>query len=72
MKHRRPRRSLISKAVGPAGALAVALAMSSSPAMAAGATSGKASATGVSADDPDPEAPWAPENDELPLHHKAV
>ncbi|AGS67267.1 alpha/beta hydrolase family protein [Streptomyces collinus] len=72
MKHRRPRRSLISKAAGPAGALAVALAMGSSPAMAAGTTSGKAPAPGVSAGDPDPDAPWAPENDELPLHHKLV
>ncbi|WP_333776908.1 alpha/beta hydrolase family protein [Streptomyces sp. IBSBF 3136] len=74
MKHRRPRqrRSLISKAVGPAGALAVALAMGSSPAMAAGTTSGKPAATGFSADEPDPDAPWAPENDEVPLDHKPV
>ncbi len=74
MTHRRPRhrRRVIARAVGSTGALAVTLAMGMTPAMAAGKTSDKPSATGFSPDQPDPKAPWAPENDELPLHHKPV
>ncbi|MET9498826.1 hydrolase [Streptomyces sp. NPDC006552] len=63
---------MIAKAVGPAGALAIALAMGSTPAMAAGKTSDKPAPTGSSPDELDPATPWAPENDEAPQHHKAV
>ncbi|MGW2321637.1 alpha/beta hydrolase family protein [Streptomyces sp. NPDC001680] len=80
MKHRRPRprRRAIARAVGTAGALAVALGAGMTPAMAAGKTSNKPSATGFSPDQPEQpnqpgqNTPWAPENDEAPLHHKAV
>ncbi|MEV5873658.1 hydrolase [Streptomyces sp. NPDC052101] len=66
---------MIARAVGTAGALAVALGAGMTPAMAAGKTSDKPAATGVSPDQPDqpnPNVPWAPENDEAPLHHKPV
>ncbi|MFJ9037187.1 alpha/beta hydrolase family protein [Streptomyces sp. NPDC102406] len=63
---------MIAKAVGPAGALAIALAMGTTPAMAAGKTSDKPTPTGPPADQPDPATPWAPENDEAPQHHKPV
>ncbi|MFF7748451.1 alpha/beta hydrolase family protein [Streptomyces sp. NPDC007971] len=81
MKHRRPRhrRRGIARAVGTAGALAVALGVGMTPAMAAGKTSNEPAATGFSPDDqphqadqPDGKTPWAPENDEAPLHHKPV
>ncbi|MGW3204597.1 alpha/beta hydrolase family protein [Streptomyces sp. NPDC001135] len=63
---------MLARAVGTAGALAVALGAGMTPAMAAGTTSGKPAATGSSPDQPDPKTPWAPENDEAPLHHKPV
>jgi predicted dienelactone hydrolase len=71
MQHRRPRhrRRLIARAVGSAGALAVALGAGITPAIAAGKTSDKPVATGFS---PDQDVPWAPENDEAPLQHEAV
>lgn len=74
MTHRRPRhrRGVIARAVGSAGALAVALAMGTTPALAAGKAPDQPSATGSPADTPVPKTPWAPENDELPLHHKPV
>jgi predicted dienelactone hydrolase len=74
MKHRRPRhrRRVIARAVGTAGALAVALGAGMTPAMAAGKTTNKPAATGFSPDQPDRHTPWAPENDEAPLHHKPV
>ncbi|MGJ5751637.1 platelet-activating factor acetylhydrolase isoform II [Streptomyces puniciscabiei] len=74
MKHRRPRhrRRGLARAVGTAGALAVALGAGMTPAMAAGKTSDKPAATGFSPDQTDPKTPWAPENDEAPLDHKAV
>lgn len=74
MKHRRPRppRRVLARAVGTAGALAVALGAGVTPAMAAGKMSGESATTGSSPDEPDASAPWAPENDELPLDHKAV
>ncbi|MGW4567118.1 alpha/beta hydrolase family protein [Streptomyces sp. NPDC004561] len=61
---------MIARAVGTAGALAVALGAGMSPAMAAGKTTDKPTATGES---PDKNAPWAPENDEkTPEQHKAL
>ncbi|WP_240468190.1 alpha/beta hydrolase family protein [Streptomyces dangxiongensis] len=74
MKHRRPPhcRRAIARAVGSAGALAVALSLGMTPAVAAGKTSDKPAATGFSADQPDPNTPLAPENDEAPQHHKPV
>ncbi|MEU6390867.1 hydrolase [Streptomyces sp. NPDC046939] len=74
MKHRRPRHRhrAIARAVGPAGALAIALAVGTTPAMAAGKTSDKPAPTGPPAGQPDPATPWAPENDEAPQHHKPV
>src|SRR4051812_37130028 len=74
MKHRRPRHSrrVIARAVGSAGALAVALGVGMTPAMAAGKTSDKPAATGPSPDEPDAKADWAPENDAAPLGHGPV
>ncbi|MFI9649147.1 alpha/beta hydrolase family protein [Streptomyces sp. NPDC052040] len=77
MKHRRPshRRRAIARAVGTAGALAVTLGAGITPALAAGKSSAKPVATGSSPDLPeqaDPNTSWAPENDEAPLHRKAV
>ncbi|MFF4041062.1 alpha/beta hydrolase family protein [Streptomyces sp. NPDC001816] len=63
---------MIARAVGTAGALAVALGAGMTPAMAAGKMSNKPAATGFSPDQPDHNTPWAPENDEAPLHHTAV
>jgi predicted dienelactone hydrolase len=74
MKHRRPRnnRRVIARAVGSAGALALALGVGITPATAAGKTSDKPTATGYSPDDPDGTPAWAPENDEAPLLGKSI
>ncbi|MEU6666045.1 hydrolase [Streptomyces sp. NPDC046727] len=72
MEQRRPRhlRREIARTIGSAGVLALALGVGTSPATAAGKTSDRPAA--ASAGQPDAKAPWAPENDELPLHHKPV
>ncbi|MEV6014653.1 MULTISPECIES: hydrolase [unclassified Streptomyces] len=69
MRHARPRprRNLIAKAVGTAGALAVVLGAGITPASAVGKTSGKPTATGAK-ESPD-DTPWAPENDEPQQQH---
>ncbi|MCQ4083964.1 hydrolase [Streptomyces sp. RB6PN25] len=78
MSHRRTRRRrrLLAKAVGTAGALAVALSAGITPATAAGKAPGKPTptATGFS---PDEDAPWAPTADEprlpnAPAHSAAT
>ncbi|MEU6218261.1 hydrolase [Streptomyces sp. NPDC047022] len=60
---------MIARAIGTAGALAVALGAGMTPAMAAGKATNKPTATGES---PDKDAPWAPENDEATGQYKAV
>ncbi|MFF4398198.1 alpha/beta hydrolase family protein [Streptomyces sp. NPDC001480] len=74
MEHRRPRhlRRVIARAIGSAGVLALALGVGTTPVMAAGKTSDRPANTGSPAGTPAPKTPWAPENDELPLHHKPV
>lgn len=74
MKHRRPRppRRMIARAVGSAGAVAVALGVGISPAMAAEKTSDQPAATGVSPDEPGGNTAWAPENDAAALSAKTV
>ncbi|MCQ4041452.1 alpha/beta hydrolase family protein [Streptantibioticus rubrisoli] len=71
--HRRPRRrgSVLSRAVGTAGALAVVLGAGIAPASAAAKAPGKTTptATGVS---PDEDVPWAPVHDAAPLPHGRV
>ncbi|MFF4015381.1 alpha/beta hydrolase family protein [Streptomyces sp. NPDC001843] len=63
---------MVARAVGSAGVLALALGVGMTPAMATGKSPDKAAATGASVGQADPKTPWAPENDELPLHRKAV
>lgn len=74
MKHRRPRNNhrVIARAVGSAGALALALGVGITPATAAGKTSDKATATGFSPDDVDGKPAWAPENDAATLPANSV
>ncbi|WP_234442938.1 alpha/beta hydrolase family protein [Streptomyces cellulosae] len=74
MKYRRPhhRRRGIARAVGSAGVLALALGVGMTPAMAAGKSPDGPAATKAAVGQPDPNTPWAPANDELPLRQKAV
>ncbi|CAM5722662.1 hypothetical protein SALBM311S_11654 [Streptomyces alboniger] len=77
MKYRRPhhRRRGIARAVGSASVLALALGVGMTPASAAGKTSDKPAATASPVGQPNPNTPWAPENDEQqlkPAHPEAL